>query len=254
MEFLKAQVRELCTNYGEIHGFWWDMNVPQHKDPSINGMIRKLQPDAVINNRGFDEGDFGTPERDFDSAAAEAGGFDRPVEACQSVGMESWGYRKDEDYYTISHLARSIDRYLARDANYLLNVGPTGEGLIPAEASTILKKLGKWYHSVKEAFEDCIPSPETLTSRDVLVTRRGNTLYLHFSKGLIGNGFKLKPLQKRPLTAILLNNGRSIDTVVNLAPSDHLEQKPYLRLSGLPSEKMSDTVMVVKLEFDKDAL
>ena len=45
--------------------------------------------------------------------------------------MESWGYKKDEDYYTDLHLERSIDRYLSRDANYLLNVGPTAEGLIP---------------------------------------------------------------------------------------------------------------------------
>ncbi|MCL5281421.1 MAG: alpha-L-fucosidase, partial [Planctomycetes bacterium] len=66
LEFLQAQVRELCTNYGAIHGFWWDMNVPKHQDPSINAMIRKLQPKAVINNRGFDEGDFGTPERDYE--------------------------------------------------------------------------------------------------------------------------------------------------------------------------------------------
>ena len=64
LEFLKAQVRELCTKYGEIHGFWWDMNVPQHRDPSINATIRQLQPKAVINNRGFDDGDFGTPEQE----------------------------------------------------------------------------------------------------------------------------------------------------------------------------------------------
>ena len=64
IEFLKAQVRELCTNYGEIHGFWWDMNVDKHVDRSINALIRQLQPKAVINDRGYDEGDFGTPERD----------------------------------------------------------------------------------------------------------------------------------------------------------------------------------------------
>jgi alpha-L-fucosidase len=46
LEFLRGQVRELCTNYGEIHGFWWDMNVPKHVDPSINAMIRELQPKA----------------------------------------------------------------------------------------------------------------------------------------------------------------------------------------------------------------
>ena len=36
MEFVKAQVHELCTNYGEIHGFWWDANMTGHRDPSMN--------------------------------------------------------------------------------------------------------------------------------------------------------------------------------------------------------------------------
>ena len=93
LEFLKAQVRELCTNYGKIHGFWWDANVPKYKDTSINAMIRQLQPDAVINNRGFDDGDFGTPERDYQKD--ESVSFDHPTEANQAVGMESWGYRSD---------------------------------------------------------------------------------------------------------------------------------------------------------------
>ena len=86
LEFLEAQVRELCTNYGEIHGFWWDMNVDKHVDRSINAMIRKLQPQAVINNRGFDEGDFGTPERDYDSERRGAVGFEqaRPKPASRS--------------------------------------------------------------------------------------------------------------------------------------------------------------------------
>jgi alpha-L-fucosidase len=170
MSFLKEQVRELCTNYGKIHGFWWDMNVPQHKDPSVNEMIRRLQPDAVINNRGFDDGDFGTPERDFDSSSAEARTLERPTEACQSVGMESWGYKSDEDYYSDFHLQASIDRYLARGANYLLNVGPDSLGNIPTESAAILKRLGKWYSSVKESFEDVESTPELIAGKDILVT------------------------------------------------------------------------------------
>src|SRR5690606_9480473 len=79
--FLVAQVRELCTQYGHIDCFWWDMNVTGVVDPSINNMIRSLQPGAVINNRGFDEGDFGTPERDYDSGANEALPYERPTEA-----------------------------------------------------------------------------------------------------------------------------------------------------------------------------
>lgn len=254
MEFLKTQVSELCSNYGKIDGFWWDMNVPLYKDTSINSMIRKLQPSAVINNRGFDDGDFGTPERDFDAAAAEAKTLDRATEACQSVGMESWGYKKDEDYYTDLHLIRSIDRYLARDANYLLNVGPTGEGLIPEESSAILKRLGKWHSSVKESFEGTEVSTKIITDKDAIVTKKGNTIYVHFNKGIPGNGFKMKPINVLPESAVLLNDGRKIDFVVNLCPSDHLDQKPYLRLRNLPSNEMADSVMVVKLEFKNGLL
>jgi alpha-L-fucosidase len=249
MEFLKAQVRELCTNYGKISGFWWDMNVPLYKDPSINAMIRTLQPSAVINNRGFDDGDFGTPERDFDSATAEAKTLERPTEACQSVGMESWGYKKDEEYYTDLHLENSIDRYLSRDANYLLNVGPTGEGIIPKESKAILDRLGKWYSSVKESFENVEAAPQLISSKDVLVTTREKSVYVHFNKGLTGNGFKLKPINVMPEKAILLNNNSPVECVVDLSPSDHLEQKKYLRLRNLPANEMADTVLVVKLVF-----
>jgi len=250
MFFLKEQVRELCANYGKIHGFWWDMNVPQYKDPSVNEMIRRLQPEAVINNRGFDDGDFGTPERDFDSASAEARTLERPTEACQSVGMESWGYRIDEDYYSDFHLQASIDRYLARGANYLLNAGPDASGRIPDDASSIFKRLGKWYASVKESFEDAEPVPELIASKDIFVTRRGeNTLYLHFYKSAAGDGFKLKPLDTLPRRALLLNNKKEVECIVNLSPGDHQEQKKYLRLRKLPVNEMQGKVMVVKLEF-----
>ena len=130
-DFVRAQVRELCTNYGEIHGIWWDINVDKRVDRSMSAMIRQLQPKAMINDRGYDEGDFGTPERDFTSDGELLVSFEKRTEACQAVGSESWGYRAEEDFYTDRHLMRSIDKYLARDANYLLNVGPAPDGTIP---------------------------------------------------------------------------------------------------------------------------
>ena len=249
LEFLKAQVRELCSNYGEIHGFWWDMNVPKHRDPSINAMIRRLQPKAVINNRGFDEGDFGTPERDFEKDAAVA--FDRPTEACQSVGMESWGYRKDEDYFTDRYLMRSIDRYLARDANYLLNVGPKPDGTISKESAAILRRLGHWYHPVHESLEGVQPASRFTDNRAVMLTRRDRTLYVHLNTDPAGDGVKLKPFNVAPKRATLLNTGKPVDFVVNLTPADHKEQTAYLRLMHLPVNEMANTVLVVRLEFDR---
>jgi len=251
IEFLKAQVRELCTNYGEIHGFWWDMNVDKHVDRSINEMIRKLQPKAVINNRGYDEGDFGTPERDYEKSGEDVLMFDRLTEACQSVGTQSWGYRKDEDYYADRHLIRSIDKYLARDGNYLLNVGPTGEGVIPPEAVGILRRVGLWYKAVKESLEDVEIASRLTDNRNVLLTRRGNTLYVHMHKDPVSEAVMLKPLDVMPKKATLLNDGHAVECAVDLVPSEHVSQKKYLRLRKLPVNEMSNTVLVVKLEFDQ---
>ena len=250
LEFLKAQVRELCTNYGEIDGFWWDMNVDKHVDPSINQMIRGLQPRAVINNRGFDAGDFGTPERDFEGNPDPPLSFDKRTEACQSVGSESWGYREDEDYYTDRHLIRSIDRYLARDANYLLNVGPRGDGTIPAQAAAILRRIGRWYHAVAEAFDGAVPASQLTTNRNVLLTRKGNDLYVHLCQDPLSQAVKLKPLAVAPRAATLLNTGQRVEWSLDMVPSEHKEQGRYLRLVKLPVNDMANTVLVVKLEFE----
>jgi alpha-L-fucosidase len=250
MEFLKAQVRELCTNYGEISGFWWDMNVPKHVDPSINEMIRTLQPKAVINNRGFDPGDFGTPERDYDASGEEALVFSQRTEACQSVGSESWGYRKDEDYYDDRHLLRSIDKYLARDANYLLNVGPMPDGAIAPRPAAILRRIGKWYAAVKESFEGATPASNLTSNRNVLLTRRGSTLYVHLHRDPIKEAVQIKPIAAAPRRARLLNTGKPVEFAVDMVPSDHVEHKPYLRLRNLPVDELADTVLIVKLEFD----
>ena len=63
---------------------------------------------------------------------------------------------------------------------------------------------------------------------------------------------KLKPFNAAPKRAKLLNTGRPVKFVVNLTPADHAEQKAYLRLMHLPANAMSNTVLVVKLEFDRD--
>jgi alpha-L-fucosidase len=251
LEFLTAQVRELCTNYGEISGFWWDMNVTGHKDPAINAMIRRLQPNAVINNRGFDDGDFGTPERDNDASGEELLVFPRRTEACQSVGAESWGYRKDEDYYSDRHLLRSIAKYRARDANYLLNVGPMPDGTIAPQPAAILRRIGKWYAAVREAFDDATPFSNLTVNRSVLLTRKGNTLYVVLHRDPLTEAVKLKPLAQLPRRATLLNDGRELPCTVSMLPSDHTEQRGYLTIHRLPINEMANTVLVVKLEFDR---
>lgn len=249
VEFVKGQVRELCTNYGEISCFWWDMNVTKLVDPSINDMIRKLQPSAVINNRGFDQGDFGTPERDYDRTWDNPLAFKQRVEANQSVGMESWGFRKEEDYYSLRHLTASISKYRGRDANYLLNVGPDADGRIPEKPATILRRVGDWYGRVREAFDDAIPCSFLTGNRNVLLTRKGTSLYVIMYQPLEGEELRLRPLAALPTRAVLLNDGRPVDWRLDIAPMEWTDHKPYLRLHQLPIEEFAGTTMVARLDF-----
>jgi len=250
IDFVKGQVRELCTNYGEIHGFWWDMNVDRNVDPSVNALVRELQPAAVINDRGYDAGDFGTPERDYDNVDGTLP-FAKRTEGCQSIGRESWGWRENEDYYTDRHLLRSIDTFLARDANYLLNIGPRADGSIPGEASAILRRIGRWHAAVRESLEGTVPASHLTENRNVLLTRRGNTLYVHLHKDPECSAVKLKPLAVLPLRATLLNTGAEVACVVDMPPTEHERQRPCLRLVNLPVNELGNTVLVVKLEFDR---
>jgi alpha-L-fucosidase len=259
LEFMRAQVRELCTQYGDIRGFWWDMNVTGLRDPSINEMVRSLLPNAVINDRGFDKGDFGTPERDMDPSLDETSSFHWPTEACQSVGRESWGYKEDEDYYTDRHLTSSIDKVLARGGNYVLNVGPRADGTIPPESAEILRRIGKWYRAVRESFDGTDPASQMADNHDVLLTRRGNSLYVHLYRPATTARVLLKPMTALPHRATLLNTGQEVETRVDSLPTEvmglggriHPGKQEYLRIRGLPANELANTVMVVRLDFDE---
>jgi len=246
LEFVKNQVRELCTKYGKIYQFFWDLNSGNFVDESINDMIRSLQPGILINDRGPGPGDYSTPERHVPEGRA----FLKPTEACQALGRESWGYKEDEDYYSCVHIMRSIDKILAMGGNYLLNVGPRADGTISPENIKMLRKIGNWYKTVFEAFDDTYPASYLTTNDDVLLTKRDNTIYVHLWREPEVNRVILKPLDILPKRAILLNNGQELECRVDVTPW-LWKEKPYLRIRNIPVDEMTDTVLVIKLEFDE---
>ncbi len=263
MSYLVAQIKELCSNYGDIHGIWWDMNVPKHRDPSVNAMIRRLQPKAVVNNRAFDEGDFSTPERHV----PEGRRFTRPTEACQSLGRESWGYREEEDYYAAKHLMQCIQRVMAMGGNYLLNVGPRADGTIPEAQEALLRRIERWFGRVKEGFYGAEPASDLTGNQEVLLTRKGDALYVHLYRDPESSAVSLQPLAVMPSAATLLNTGAEVEARVELTPRSWQEQfnagmrvergdvpKEHLRVRGLPVDELTGEPMVVRLEFAAGSL
>jgi alpha-L-fucosidase len=250
LDYVRGQIRELCTNYGKIHGIWWDALRFERDDPSLNAMIHELQPAAVINSRGLDPGDFAVYERDFNKEVHQIPAFTAATEACQAIGQQSWGHCACEHYYTVKYLIQSIDRMMAKGANYLLNVGPDALGRIAPNEERILRRIGDWYQRVRESF-DAESVPGLTDNPHVLTTRRGRTVYAHLHE-VIGDGLVLHPIRQMPQRVVLLNDGREMEARVDHLPSYFREGEPCLHVPGLPVDEMQGEVMVLRLEFAGD--
>ncbi len=250
MDFLKAQIRELCTNYGKIHGIWWDMNVPEHVDESVHTMIKQLQPEALINNRGFGRGDFSTPERDFDPEGANVHGGTgySMTEACQSVGVNSWGYRRDEDYFSAAYFKEHIDSWLAKGCNYLLNIGPDASGKIPPQAAQILKNIGQWFKPVRESFNG---KPEKLLdNNDLLTVRTEDAIYIHCPSGLKASTLCLEPLTNEPEAVVLMNDGAALPWTFEPVVYQRGRTEKFLRIREIPIDELTGPA-VIKICFNQ---
>lgn len=248
-EFQRNQIRELLTNYGEIYTFFWDIPT-RIEDKSMNEFIRSLQPNILIDDRGWDDkGDFSTPERNV----PDGGKFERYTEACQSVGEQSWGYCRDEDYFTKRFLTASIDKIMVKDGSYLLNVGPKPDGTIPERAADIIERVGGWYNKVKESFvEPCA----ILENKKLLTTRAGDTLYVHIPDGLNSCGLTLKPLDVMPKSVTLLNDGRALKYGVVTRPDDkdwstQILHRQTLHIFDIPADEFANETMVIRIELDE---
>ena len=245
-EYVKAQITELLTNYGEIICLFWDIPT-KIEDREMNAFVRRIQPNIKINDRGWgSDGDYSTPERNVPAGAK----FTRPTEACNSVGADSWGYRANEDYRTVGHLTCSIDAILSMGGNYLLNVGPKPDGTIPSEALDLLSKTGGWYKRVRESYHDVETVTNLVKDSTCFTTVRDNTVYLHYPKGLERRGLDLSPLDRLPVSATLLNTGKALDCeVVPMPQTIERLRRPCLHVRGIPTDDLSNESVVVRLVF-----
>ena len=249
LAYVKDQVRELCTNYGPVYTFFWDIP-PKIVDPSFNEMIRELQPGIFINDRGYDKGDFSTPEREYKPVpGCEA--FPRMTEACNSVGEESWGYRSNEDFHTIRYLTGSIDRMMARGASYLLNVGPDAEGEIPEAYADRIRRVGDWYNRMEGAL---VCHEEDTFNYDMkwnipIVTKKDGKSYFHFPDGIRSSAISMRRFPRMPKSVRLLNTGKELPFAFEPLPEYFSEGRanPCLHITGIPADDLASEAIVIEV-------
>jgi alpha-L-fucosidase len=201
LDFLHGQVRELCTQYGDLACIWFDGDWPNftldqnsaHFAPGgsfeyekLYDMIHTLQPDAVVINNRHDKPLPGEDTQNFerDLPGMNTIGFnttsvyDLPLEVGMTMN-DHWGYsREDHNDKSTRCLIHLLARSTSLGANLLLNVGPTPEGEIPPLHALRLRQIGAWLKlngaSIYHTRAGAIPITESTVS-----TRRNGRYYVH---------------------------------------------------------------------------
>ncbi|MEI7725685.1 MAG: alpha-L-fucosidase [Bacteroidota bacterium] len=219
--YMKAQLKELLTNYGDIGVLWfdgeWENTWNEKYGKEIYNYVRNLQPNILVNNRvgagrldmegltkeGAFGGDFGTPEQQIPPTGLP--GVD--WETCMTMN-DHWGFNKaDKNFKSTKEIIRMLVDIASKGGNYLLNVGPTAEGLFPQESIDRLVAIGKWMSANSESVYGTNASPfknlpwGRCTQKS---TATGSILYLHVFDWPVNGKLIIPGVLNAPEEAFLL--------------------------------------------------
>jgi alpha-L-fucosidase len=141
--YVKPQVRELLTRYGDLAVMWFDtpMIMGPEQSRELVDLAHQLQPSCLVCGRvGNGMGDYATTRDNQYLAGAVAQDWE-----CPATMNDTWGYREsDNNWKSAEQLLTNLRQVVATNGNYLLNVGPDGDGRIPGESVVRLEQMGQW--------------------------------------------------------------------------------------------------------------
>ena len=240
---VKPQLRELLTQYGPIAVLWFDTpeRISKAQSEELVRLIHSLQPDCIINQRvGNRLGDYRVAEQRIPE-----GGFSDPWETCMTLNRH-WGYYLgDENWKPSQTVIRNLIDIVSKGGNYLLNVGPTGQGVIPEGAVADLREVGDWMKVNGDAIYGTTGSPFKRKLDWGRCTKKvaGNqtTLYLHVFDWPKDGKLLVPGVSKTVISASLLATGARLTTasdasgvtvtVPSLAP-DRIASVIVLKVEG----------------------
>ena len=244
-----GQLRELLTGYGPLCEIWFDMSKPTpEQSRKFATLAHSLQPGCLLSGRiwnGQDDfmecGDNETP--DF--------WFDGPWESPVTMFHDTWGYRfwqdRGDPAVKIRERIRDLAFITARGGNYLLNIGPRGDGSIVEFDAEVLRGIGRWMKVNGEAIYDSEPEPHLKLDFGYATGRPGR-LYLYVANppadGVLRVSGWLAPLPKARVLGAADSAGLvcavdqgsltirlpsdQLDPNLTVVAVDHAGQQPYL--------------------------
>jgi alpha-L-fucosidase len=179
-EFVKPQLRELLTQYGPIACIWFDTPsfLSDAKARECAELVRSLQPKCLVNSNVGGQSSLWDYILVGDGVPANPQAIDWEK---GETDCDSYGYVSDPNnrYKSPAEIIGVLVEYASMGGNLLLNVGPTGEGLIPEKSVETLRAVGRWMKVNGEGIYRTEASPFSSTPAWGRITRRGNRLYLH---------------------------------------------------------------------------
>jgi len=249
IDFMKAQLTELLTNYGEIGGIWfdgeWDQikwdgkrfgtKIMDFKLEEVYKLIHDLQPQALIGsnhhlapNPGEDfqmfEKDLpGRSTKSFATKSEDIGNL--PLEVCETING-SWGFNlKDRKHKSKKDLVQYLVKAAGYDSNLLLNVGPMPNGRIQKEHIKSLKEVGNWVNVYGKTIYGTRQGPIDPTD-EIASTQIDNTVYIH-----------------------LLNNSKKTYFIENFNPK--IKDFKYFDLNQKVSYEKTNSGLIINVDQDK---
>jgi alpha-L-fucosidase len=205
------QVKEILTRY-QPDVLWWDTPA-QMNEPRARELVSalRLAPGIIHNNRlgGGYKGDIETPEQFI-----PATGFkDRDWEVCMTMN-DSWGFQSyDHNWKSTDDIIRMLCDIVSKGGNFLLNVGPTKEGIMPQASIDRLREVGAWMDVNGESIHGTSANPFSNLAWG-RCTRKvhpdGTTLYFHVFEWPKDGKLRINGLKSLPASAQLLASGETL--------------------------------------------
>lgn len=240
--FNMKQVEEIMTEYGPISEIWFDMgSLTLEQSKGLYDLVNRLQPNCMISGRlGNDYVDFAVMA-DNEYPEYKLG---LPWQTAASMFNETWGYRSWQERGSVQDKVdekiASLVKVVSRGGNYLLNIGPRGDGSIVEFERDVLLEMGRWLKSNSESIYASKSNPFDHPFSFGDITTDGNSLYAFINKSV--NAIDIGSFIGKVKEVTLLATNKSLN---------YTQTKNSLSVQ-LPEGDLVGPMAVVKIAFDND--